>query len=230
MSIEINNCKLIHGDCIDFLKNFDGKADVVITDPPYFYNDYSKGNAGFDESQKNIDFIKNISMGFDVDIVFNLIKKKQEKINIFCFCNDLLLPEIIGWGKKNKKYQVNVLVWEKGGRPFGGTYLHNVEFIVHIRESGSHFGGQYKSRIFKHLSKREWGHPTEKPVILLRKLIEYGSYENDTVLDIFMGSASLGEACIDMNRNFIGVEKDKEIFDLAVKRIKTVSSQGVLAL
>ena len=130
MSIEINNCKLIHGDCIDFLKNFDGKADVVITDPPYFYNDYSKGNAGFDESQKNIDFIKNISMGFDVDIVFNLIKKKQEKINIFCFCNDLLLPEIIGWGKKNKKYQVNVLVWEKGGRPFGETYLHNVEFIL----------------------------------------------------------------------------------------------------
>ena len=53
MSIEINNCKLIHGDCIDFLKNFDGKVDVVITDPPYFYNDYSKGNAGFDEKQEN---------------------------------------------------------------------------------------------------------------------------------------------------------------------------------
>ena len=93
MSIEINNCKLIHGDCIDFLKNFDGKADVVITDPPYFYNDYSKGNAGFDESQKNIDFIKNISMGFDVDTVFNLIKKKQEKINIFCFCKEYWLYE-----------------------------------------------------------------------------------------------------------------------------------------
>lgn len=222
----INNCTLIHSDCETYLQNtINQKVDVVITDPPYFYNDYSRGNKGFDEKQDNIDFIKTISQGWNVDKVFDLIRQKQEKLNIFCFTNDLYMPEIINWGRKNKKYQVNVLVWKKGGRPFGMTYHHDIEFIVHIRETGSIFHGQYKSRILECMSKRVWGHPTEKPVVLLSELLKFGSDEGNTVLDCFMGSASLGEACIYNNRKFIGIEKEKKFFDIAVKRVKSVYSQ-----
>lgn len=120
------------------------------------------------------------------------------------------------------------MVWKKGGRPFGNTYLHDLEFIVHIRETGATFNGQYKSRLLEYLSKREWGHPTEKPIYLLSDLIKYGSNEGETVLDIYMGSGSLGEACIYNNRKFIGVEKEKKFYDIAVKRIKNAYSQNTL--
>lgn len=43
--------------------------------------------------------------------------------------------------------------------------------------------------------------------------------ENDTVLDLFMGAGSTGIACARCNRNFIGIELDKEYFDIATKRI-----------
>ena len=230
MQTNIKDCTLYHLDCLDYLKNTDDKIDVIITDPPYLYKEYARGNKGFDEKQENIDFIKSISSGFDYELIFDLLKQKQEKINIFIFCNDMYLPSILSYWQRYNKYQVNTLVWKKGGRPFGNTYLHDIEFIVHIRETGSIFNGQYKSRLFSFLSKREWGHPTEKPVYLLSELIKYGSNEGSTVLDIYMGSGSLAEACIYNNRKFIGIEKEKKFFDIAVKRVKSVYSQKILGV
>jgi DNA modification methylase len=63
-------------------------------------------------------------------------------------------------------------------------------------------------------------HSTEKPVALMEWILKYYSKEGDVVLDPTMGSGSTGIACKNMNRNFIGIEKDKEIFDGAVKRLK----------
>ena len=62
-------------------------------------------------------------------------------------------------------------------------------------------------------------HPTQKPVALLEYLIKTYSNENDTVLDFTMGSGSTGIACQNTNRDFIGIELDKEYYDIAVERI-----------
>jgi DNA modification methylase len=62
-------------------------------------------------------------------------------------------------------------------------------------------------------------HSTEKPVALMEWLLKYYSKEGDTVLDPTMGSGSTGVACKNMNRNFIGIEKDPEIYEVAVNRI-----------
>ena len=62
-------------------------------------------------------------------------------------------------------------------------------------------------------------HPTQKPVALLEYLIKTYTNENDTVLDFTMGSGSTGVACVNTNRNFIGIEMDKDYFDIADKRI-----------
>jgi DNA modification methylase len=69
-------------------------------------------------------------------------------------------------------------------------------------------------------------HDTEKPVELMKILVTNSSQENDTVLDPFMGSGSTGVACMQTNRQFIGIEIDKNYFDVAQKRItnKTVST------
>ena len=63
-------------------------------------------------------------------------------------------------------------------------------------------------------------HSTEKPVALMEWVLKYYSKEGDVVLDATMGSGSTGVACKNMNRKFIGIEKDKEIFDGAVKRLE----------
>ena len=63
-------------------------------------------------------------------------------------------------------------------------------------------------------------HSTEKPVALMEWLLKYYSKEGDVVLDPTMGSGTTGVACKNMNRNFIGIEKDPEIYEVAVNRIE----------
>lgn len=62
-------------------------------------------------------------------------------------------------------------------------------------------------------------HPTQKPVALLEHLIKTFTNESDLVLDNCMGSGSTGVACINTNRNFIGIELDENYFNIAKQRI-----------
>lgn len=62
-------------------------------------------------------------------------------------------------------------------------------------------------------------HPTQKPIDLMERIIKTSSNQGDTVLDLFMGSGSTGVACVNTNRNFIGMELDKDYFKIAEKRI-----------
>ena len=64
-------------------------------------------------------------------------------------------------------------------------------------------------------------HSTEKPVALMSWVLKYYSKEGDVVLDPTMGSGSTGISCKEMNRNFIGIEKDPEIYEFAVERIES---------
>ncbi|WP_140386567.1 DNA-methyltransferase, partial [Vibrio parahaemolyticus] len=71
--------------------------------------------------------------------------------------------------------------------------------------------------------KRKYGHPTIKPLPLLEKLIRNSSQEGDTVLDCFMGSGSTGVACKKLQRHFIGIEINKEYFELSNQRINNAA-------
>ena len=62
-------------------------------------------------------------------------------------------------------------------------------------------------------------HATQKPVALMEWVLKYYSRENDVVLDPTMGSGSTGVACKNMNRLFIGIEKDEEIYEVAFERL-----------
>lgn len=63
-------------------------------------------------------------------------------------------------------------------------------------------------------------HPTQKPLDLMEYLVKTYSNKNDVVLDFTMGSGTTGVACKNLNRKFIGIEKDKKYFDIAEERIK----------
>lgn len=63
-------------------------------------------------------------------------------------------------------------------------------------------------------------HPTQKPIALCEYLIKTYTHEGETVLDNCMGSGSTGVACVNTNRNFIGIEKDEKYFNIAKARIE----------
>lgn len=62
-------------------------------------------------------------------------------------------------------------------------------------------------------------HPTQKPISLMEYLIKTYTNEGESVLDNTMGSGTTGVACVNTNRDFIGIEKEKEYYDIACERI-----------
>lgn len=78
--------------------------------------------------------------------------------------------------------------------------------------------------------EREGSHPTEKPLSLMRELIELFTSPGDLILDPFMGSGTTGVACLQMGRRFIGIESQEHYFNLACKRLKAAYSQPRLPL
>jgi len=76
---------------------------------------------------------------------------------------------------------------------------------------------------------KETDHPAEKPKRLIRHLIEVNSNPGEVVLDCFMGSGTVGAVCKELGRGFIGIEKDKEYFDIARGRIERAVFQKEMA-
>ena len=82
------------------------------------------------------------------------------------------------------------------------------------------YNGNNESDILNFSLEEQRIHPTQKPVSLLEYLIKTYSNPGDTVLDNCMGSGSCGVACVNTNRNFIGIELDEGYFNIAKKRIE----------
>jgi len=80
-------------------------------------------------------------------------------------------------------------------------------------------GNKYKSNILRYKKDYDGFHPTQKPVLLLEDLIKTFSNEGDLVVDLTMGSGTTGVACMNTNRNFIGIELDEGYFKIAKERI-----------
>jgi site-specific DNA-methyltransferase (adenine-specific) len=114
---------------------------------------------------------------------------------------------------------------------FSLNFMENFKSYAELKEIDAEFkntfastfnlweGKKYKSNIFKHKKEYNGQHPTQKPVLLLEDLIKTFSNENDLVVDLTMGSGSTGLACVNTNRNFIGIEQDEKYFEIATNRI-----------
>ena len=141
---------------------------------------------------------------------------------------------------KNKtlKSHENILVFgdfKVAAQYFRGTYIpagvEDVGEVTYSNKRGEdHITGNrspsttsagrgYPKDIIRFNSEQKTVHPTQKPVALLEYLIKTYTNENETVLDFTMGSGSTGVACVNTNRNFIGIEMDENYFNIAESRI-----------
>ncbi len=113
-------------------------------------------------------------------------------------------------------------------------YLSDTEYLLFFRQKGVKLFGNFDTKKKYWLQeinmedKEKWGHPTIKPLNIMRTLVFNSSEEGQTVLDPFMGSGTTAIACIKERRHFIGFELSKEYFDKAVRRIKAEQAQLTL--
>lgn len=122
------------------------------------------------------------------------------------------------------KFQ-NILIWDKGNITPNRYYLNAYEMILMLRKGRArninNMGMSNILRVPNIIGKKT--HPTEKPVDLMKILIENSTNISDIVLDPFMGTGSTGVACKNTDRDFIGIEIDKKYFDIAKERIENTT-------
>tara|TARA_B100000212_G_C27379205_1_gene536170 strand:+ start:1995 stop:2705 length:711 start_codon:yes stop_codon:yes gene_type:complete len=105
----------------------------------------------------------------------------------------------------------------------GGDFIGNINRTVTDQDYDKNLKFPEDIQTFNNRAKGDRGyHPTQKPIKLLEYLIKTYTKENETVLDFTMGSGSTGVACKNTNRDFIGIELEKEYFDIAKDRIETL--------
>lgn len=215
----------INGDCFNVMSELiqnGTKVDMILTDPPYLIN--YKTNYRIN---KKHDFCKAILNDNNPE----LIKKNLPVLNkllkdggaIYMFCNSNHIDFFKQEFEKYFKFK-NILIWVKNNWTAGdlkGAYAKKTEFILFGSKGRHILNGKRNSDVlsFKRVVGKKQLHQNQKPVDLLEFLIKKSSNEGDTVLDCFMGSGSTGVACVNTNRNFIGIELDNDYFNIAKKRI-----------
>lgn len=233
---------LINDDCLTALTNIPDKScHLVIADLPYGQTDnawdikidlvklwahlkrvgtancayifFTTTKFGFDLIASNKDWFRyDIVWRKDKPCGFLNAKKMPMRSHemIYVFYNKLPTYNIEGNHILTKSVKKNC-VKEKDNGCYGIIRPYKTEYTPRLPNSVLEFKTTSNS------AKRH--HTTEKPIPLLEWLIRYYSNEGDTILDPTMGSGSTGVAASLMKRNFIGIEMDKDIYEVACKRI-----------
>lgn len=215
--LELN--KIYNTDCLEFMRSMpDSCVDLVVTDPPYEI--HTKGGGLGRRPIYENGALGKISQGFDAEATLEQVARICKKINIFIFCSTKQKPRIMNWGYE-RGCNIAELAWYKpNAAPFtNNTFKSDLENIIYIREKGVKIKGI--SRLFTHnCGKSKYGHPTEKPLEIIEKLILTASNEGDLIFDPFMGSGTTAAACKEINRNFIGCEIESKYCEIAKKRVR----------
>ena len=231
--------KIYLGNSTELITQIEEKIDLVVTDPPYELSESSQKTSSKGPSEKSVfkslgkfyseDFGAIIS-GFDVKDIFDSIGKITPIMNMFCFCSSQQITKIMGYGEANK-YSTNLLVWHKTNAiPFAaGTWRGDIEYCVHIRESGAVFQGnaQLKKKVTDLPLVANQLHPTQKPLALIRKYITIGSNTGQLVFDPFNGSGTTLVAAKLLGRKGIGIEMEEKYCEIAANRLRETVQETV---
>jgi site-specific DNA-methyltransferase (adenine-specific) len=120
--------------------------------------------------------------------------------------------DIVVFGGKYKPQMTKGKMRMRGGKASNGVANGSLNPIYYKSDE------YYPTSVLDIKSERGF-HPTQKPVALMEYLIKTYTNENETVLDFTAGSFSTGVACVNLNRKFIGIELDKDYFNIGINRI-----------
>mgnify|MGYP002813257839 CR=1 FL=1 len=207
--------EVLTGDCLAVMRDFaPGSFDAVITDPPYGVNYNPCGGDGA-VPRRNFSRVVGDDKAFDP-------------------APFLSFPTVVLFGANHYADRLPAssewIVWDKRCG-MASSDMADCEFVWTNR------GGP--ARIFRHLwvgmiRASENGerklHPTQKPLALMRWIVERYTEPGQRVLDPFCGSGTTGVACAKLGRDFVGIEISEEYAAIARRRIEAATRQGKLGL
>ena len=224
--------KIYNEDCLEGMKRIpDGSVDLIVTDPPYSME--TRG-VGLHNKRDYYDVLQEKGLNNSIDERYlEEMVRIMKAVNIYLFCNKNQLRMYFNFFAQ---YNCDLLVWHKTNPipVVNNKYLSDLEYIFFARDKGVSLYGDYdkKSKLYQsQVNKQDlnfYGHPTIKPLPLVKRLVCNSSEEGATICDPFMGSGTTAVACIREKRHFIGFELDKGYFDKACKRIDAERRQLTL--
>ena len=233
-------------DCIKFLESIDDNSvDMILTDPPYFIG--FDGGQGWDSQWQNesdyLSWCKEWS-----DHLVRVLKPNRMMIVWGTLKTDTFIKYKLMLSEYDQLRSQNEIVWSYnwGGRSKsnfarkheyawcyskGDNFLFNDSDVrverklkKNLRTGKNYTQGTIPTCVWEknnHTTSKDhcgW-HPTTKNLEILQRMIKAYSNENDTILDIFMGSGSTAIACKLTNRNYIGCELNNKYIKLMRERI-----------
>jgi site-specific DNA-methyltransferase (adenine-specific) len=232
--VEIGNARLACGDCREILPTLE-KVDCLITDPPYLLtsgggNGSHLGGCLAQGKYKNDGKIVECEIGWDE--ISNLCLSALGKSgNAYIMSNNRNLEEALRETRVAGFGLHNILVWDKGTVTPNRFYMNGIEFCLFLYKGRARYINDMSfSNLQSVYNIKGNGHPTEKPVDLMKLWITQSTDSGEKILDPFMGVGSSGVAAVVSGRKFIGCEISPEYFDMACKRIEDAQRQGVLDL
>ena len=194
----MKNIEIFCGDCLEIMKGMpDGSVDLVVIDPPY---EIETSGAGLYKQQDKqyIKELEGMKDGFSEQALDELCRV-MNKINIYIFCSQKQIIPLLDYFVKKKGCNWNLICWHKTNPvpACGNKYLTDTEYILFFREKGVKVYGNYNTKFTYYATplnqkeKKQFNHPTVKPINIIHNFIVNSSQENEIVLDCFMGSGSI---------------------------------------
>jgi DNA modification methylase len=236
-SISIN---LMLGDCLERMKEIEsGSIDLILADPPYGttackWDSIIPLEPMWEQLKRVIKPNGAIVMTASQPFTTTLIASNMK---MFKYCwvweKTKASGHLDAKRKPMRKHEDIAVFSGKGWPSYYPQGLVSGEFktgrnadltgkvYLAYGNHGTSKKGNYPKTVIKFANPSGKGHkhPTQKPVPLMEYLIKTYTNEGETVLDFTMGSGTTGVACVNTNRNFIGIEKDEAYFKIAQDRI-----------
>ena len=234
---------LLHGDCMQILREFDFKFSCIFADPPYFLsNGGISVHAGKIVSVNKGEWDKGKSQQEIMDFNMEWLSLCRDKLkengtiwvsgtyhNIFAVANCLT--------KLGYKI-LNVVTWAKTNPPPNIScryFTYSTEFIIWARKSEKkpHYfnydlmkqinGDKQMTDVWHLPAIAQWEkscgkHPTQKPIALLSRILMASTQQGEWVLDPFCGSATTGIAANLLGRRFLGIDQEDEYIEISRRR------------
>ena len=223
---------IYHQDCLEGLRAIpDASIDLILTDPPYLIKDTHAG--GRTRLARTLQPINNelrdngLVGGLDPAVLPELVRVLKT-INLYIWCNKAQIPDYLNYFVRELDCSFDIITWVKTNSPptFHNKYLSDKEYCLYFRKGGYCQPTSYetaKTAYFQPtnvLDKKEYPHPTIKPLNIVKTLIGNSSKPGDIVLDPFLGSGTTAVACTELGRQYLGYELNGEYYELAQRRIQ----------
>lgn len=235
----MSDIQLYNNDCVTVLNelcNNNVIVDCIIADIPY--------NIGYDSWDNEFDLtsclplLKRLLKENGNIVIFNgwsNVCETKHLLDKYFHIEDWIIYDRIK-GRGGRRHLVSTredILWYSKGDNYTFNKIPSTILKKTGGSIGTKNGNPYRalSNVWTDISpivpwsKERVNHPTQKPIQLMERCVKLWTNEGDTVLDFTMGSGSTGVACKNQNRNFIGIEINKEYFNIANSRLNEVYNE-----